>query len=855
MAISSYPIGLGLEEQFNYYHNLDSSIILPNELPDNIIRKSKKENLIIIGNDKKKLKKIFTIFPMGFYNLVSIVPYDEANQHLLDPADRILIVDDDGRVNSYLETTKQIQKKITFEDTTLPNIGNVTRFNFGSINSDKNIIVMKPSLSNGLLWNLNGFVRIANYFKNYICYADLQNYPNQHMPPSLLGLYDPWIYYFKQFSNYSCDEVYHSKSVYIVPNNILSGSVDISRELISDTIKNKEEKIFKELKMNPQETLGVFMRGSDYAVAKWHPVPFDPYETICVIDYYLKDKKIKNIFVDTEDQYNICKLEEHYGDKVLYLKRERFNKEPNLKHATGKDYGLYGFKVGEDYLIETLLVSRCFGVIATDGTSGGAIKKFGKANINFYDTILTKNKRDSWGPNPLTILKRGNNVIYSDNFENETDTMHVCCTDNRYTIMVHSVCNKIVPVTGNIKTNLKDKTKYFFTVESDNQNIKDGILLSLDDGSKLFHSNSIVYNSKASSVSIMLKMNKNNDYNGSFTIQLKEGSKYSKYEPPSISITQIPVRDSDNLYYKPECVKSISLKDGIINVCGVQKVINKNDYELIKKIMTYDTRDTFYEYDGESYSSPVIVNSKYKNEHASYDTWFFQIPYKEMTKDIILEGVKALLRTNNWNLIKEALEYLQSNTGQTSCCIALARYYNDFNFIDPVKHNTIYYYREAIKIGSEIAENELFDTLYKLNNPDYYAEMLSLIEKRSELGIDSAKRRLASLYRTGKGVDINLRKAAMLLQSINNHIWLDDLVLFDTLYLLNDPNDYEEMYNLILKYEKNPEGELRLGRMYRDGKGVEKNIKKSIAYFKLAYDGGLKWCQGEYKQLLQQQKE
>lgn len=70
---------------------------------------------------------------------------------------------------------------------------------------------------------------------------------------------------------------------------------------------------------------------------------------------------------------------------------------------------------------------------------------------------------------------------------------------------------------------------------------------------------------------------------------------------------------------------------------------------------------------------------------------------------------------------------------------------------------------------------------------------------------------------------------------------------FDDNYKVADENQLKELYQLLQKATSTHNGEIygRLGRMYRDGAGVSKNLSESVRLFELASNLNVKWAKKE----------
>ena len=113
--------------------------------------------------------------------------------------------------------------------------------------------------------------------------------------------------------------------------------------------------------------------------------------------------------------------------------------------------------------------------------------------------------------------------------------------------------------------------------------------------------------------------------------------------------------------------------------------------------------------------------------------------------------------------------------------------------------------------------------------------------------------RLARAYRDGKGVKKDLKVAADLMRTVlpGKPTWARWEFL-DILRKINSPEADAEAFSYVntIIDTGNKEFEARLARMYRDGRGTEKNVDKAIHYMRLAVDKDLGWAKIELFDML-----
>lgn len=120
-------------------------------------------------------------------------------------------------------------------------------------------------------------------------------------------------------------------------------------------------------------------------------------------------------------------------------------------------------------------------------------------------------------------------------------------------------------------------------------------------------------------------------------------------------------------------------------------------------------------------------------------------------------------------------------------------------------------------------------------------------------GNKTASKMLGTLYYEGNKVDKNLDFAITYTRlSLKDKTGREVNKLTDLLMERGNDEDLTEAFEICLRSSQ--EGDAwstaRLGRMYKIGKGVEKNMDKAIEYFRTASDAGVPWAKDELKWLL-----
>ena len=113
------------------------------------------------------------------------------------------------------------------------------------------------------------------------------------------------------------------------------------------------------------------------------------------------------------------------------------------------------------------------------------------------------------------------------------------------------------------------------------------------------------------------------------------------------------------------------------------------------------------------------------------------------------------------------------------------------------------------------------------------------------------------MYRDGKGVERDLDKAiALMRQAANKNIGWAKNELIDLLLKRNQEEDLNEAFELASDFSTkgDPSATGRLARMYRDGKGVEKDLNKAIELMRQAADSNILWAKNELDAMMKKMK-
>ena len=266
---------------------------------------------------------------------------------------------------------------------------------YGKENPNKIFYVIRPRQDcvEGLLslfWNV---MRNIEYAKEneYIPVVDFKNYKTQY---SFEKKENAWDMYFDQPSKFSLDEVYKSKNV------ILSGleiqwykknkyKPDYSNECIShlhsevfscidfsDKTKECVNNELKKMNCNLSDTIGLYLRGTDYIKLKpaGHPVQPTVGQAINIVDQFMKRYKINKVFLVTEDGEIYDKVKKKYGQNCIVASFDKYiyNYDGNKFLSNDKvinDLGTSAYERAMNYLVKMIILSKC-GYLVGGNTNG-----------------------------------------------------------------------------------------------------------------------------------------------------------------------------------------------------------------------------------------------------------------------------------------------------------------------------------------------------------------------------------------------------------------------------------------------------------------------------------------------------
>ena len=255
---------------------------------------------------------------------------------------------------------------------------------FGPLNPSVKFSVYRPERSHGLLaFYLSGlgYICISKH-EGFTPIIDAENYRTQYnVDFPVNGTRNAWEYYFEQPCSYSLDEVYNSRNVrlsgWTLRRNILPfppPSLEITDDMMRDAMRDAPvKKYIRDIageKVNHDginEMIGVFVRGTDYALLKpsGHHIPPTAEQASLKLDEFLVRFGERKIFLATEDGNIYDFFKNKYGNMI-------YTTDHNLiRNYSGRDYLANiidagdRYKFGLDYLVKMICLSECKYLIAS----------------------------------------------------------------------------------------------------------------------------------------------------------------------------------------------------------------------------------------------------------------------------------------------------------------------------------------------------------------------------------------------------------------------------------------------------------------------------------------------------------
>lgn len=259
---------------------------------------------------------------------------------------------------------------------------------FGELNASNIIYIIRPrtDCTEGLMSLFMNVARNLHYAKQqgYISVVDFKNYKTQYQCAEGTKT-NVWDWYFTQPSDVKLDEAYQSKNVILSGLEIQWFKTELFKtnyenqalrklhdEIFSsidfnETVKKAVEDEMKKSGIVPENTLALYMRGTDYTSLKppGHPVQPSVQQAVEKINEFLeKHEEIQNIFLVTEDGKIYEEIQNIYKEKCIITSFDSFIQNYDGKNYLSHDESIKelansAYERGLNYLIKLIILSKC----------------------------------------------------------------------------------------------------------------------------------------------------------------------------------------------------------------------------------------------------------------------------------------------------------------------------------------------------------------------------------------------------------------------------------------------------------------------------------------------------------------
>ena len=158
------------------------------------------------------------------------------------------------------------------------------------------------------------------------------------------------------------------------------------------------------------------------------------------------------------------------------------------------------------------------------------------------------------------------------------------------------------------------------------------------------------------------------------------------------------------------------------------------------------------------------------------------------------------------------------------------------------------YMEIALNLGVWYAPEQLCDILWKIGTPESLEKMINIASKEIYQDKKAIQGVLGKAYRDGKGVPQDYMLAAEhMRKAFNLGLWYAPEQLCDILWKIGTPESLSEMVKIanMPAYSNNGYIMGLMGKAYRDGKGVDRDLTKSVNYLRKAKSLGVWFASSE----------
>jgi len=244
-----------------------------------------------------------------------------------------------------------------------------------------------------------GFFSLLLFVLNHLKYADKENLiPVIDMElhqtlynesKKMKGTRNSWEYFFKKVSKFNIINIYKKENYLLCKDKNIFTKNNAFSPLLKETYEKyiridkkilRKYLIFFKNKFKKNNILGVHFRGTDMKYGTNHPLPATKKQMLKIIENIKKNYKFDKIFLITEDLNNFRFMKNTFKDQLLTINNFRSNK---LKIFDINIRKYHRYKMGEEILINALLLSKCSVIVSTQ-TGVSDFAKFINPKIIFF---------------------------------------------------------------------------------------------------------------------------------------------------------------------------------------------------------------------------------------------------------------------------------------------------------------------------------------------------------------------------------------------------------------------------------------------------------------------------------------
>lgn len=151
--------------------------------------------------------------------------------------------------------------------------------------------------------------------------------------------------------------------------------LQFKNSLLNSKLQRYVETQAQNLLREPENTLGVLIRGTDYVRSRpsGHPVQADV--EIVIKKIYELEKSWRSysyIFLSTEDADILKRMQQEFKERLFYTDQKRYHLEEGqlLCHQKASQAEGEGYTKGAEYLCTLSLLSKCDAFVASGGCAG-----------------------------------------------------------------------------------------------------------------------------------------------------------------------------------------------------------------------------------------------------------------------------------------------------------------------------------------------------------------------------------------------------------------------------------------------------------------------------------------------------